>query len=481
MRDKLASKVRKIIKVLSSLPDLCLIYRSGFFDRKWYQEKNPDLSAWKFPLIFHYYFRGGLEGRDPGPDFSSNQYFQTYKDAKKAGINPLVHYLKYGRAAGYQVKPPVLKLMRMYDYAQKGNYIVFEEKAEQVYMQRPNVTGLFSGTLQEGYANCPQPYIALIKDAIVFGGSNVVISREEILLSDEIVDFNDSAFGIKLSLVTQRQKDSVALNFNKHQLRPEADIEEGILLSCGHDMNYFHWLVESLPKLALMDEFDLYKNVPLLIPKGLHQNLMAALHKVNINDRPVKFLEPDSPYRVKKLIAPSALSQVVDRYEGAPAFDIDIVLSHKWISKVSELLKKDVQLEKKPWRKLYLTRKAGLRSLGNREEIERLVSEHGFEIVDLVGDSLDAQIELFSQAALVVAPTGAALTNMLFCPPGIKVIIFMSNHEVTNYYFWSNLGAVNNLDITTIAGERLFNLTNYWSVHDDYVIDPKFVLEEILK
>ena len=52
-----------------------------------------------------------------------------------------------------------------------------------------------------------------------------------------------------------------------------------------------------------------------------------------------------------------------------------------------------------------------------------MASEHGFEIVDLVGESLEAQIELFSQTSLIVAPTGAALTNMLFCPPGTKVII----------------------------------------------------------
>jgi hypothetical protein len=369
----------------------------------------------------------------------------------------------------------------MYDYAKNGGHIIYEAKAEQVYMQRPNVTGLFSGTLQEGYANCPLPYVAYINDAIVFGGSNVVVSREDIVLNDELVDFNDPAFGIKLSLITDRQKDSVTINFNKYQLRPEADIEKGILLSCGHDMNYFHWLVECLPKLAFIDELNKFENAPLLIPKGLHQNLMAALHKVNKNNHPLIFLEPDTPYRVKKLIAPSALSQVVDRYEGAPAFDVDIVLSHKWISKVSELLKKGLQLDTKPWRKLYLTRRAGLRSLGNREEIERLVSEHDFEIVDLVGESLDAQIKLFSETSLIVAPTGAALTNMLFCPPGTKVIIFMSNHEVTNYHFWSSLGTIANLDVTTIAGDRLFNLTNYWSVHDDYVIDPGILVEEILK
>jgi hypothetical protein len=143
------------------------------------------------------------------------------------------------------------------------------------------------------------------------------------------------------------------------------------------------------------------------------------------------------------------------------------------------VLKKDMQSNQKPWRKLFLTRKKGLRALGNREELELLLLKRDFQIVDLENMSLDFQIELFSQTSMIVAPTGAALTNMLFCQVGTKVVIFMSNHEVTNYYFWSTLGDIANLDVMIIAGDRLFNLTNYWSIHDDYVIDPKTLLDEI--
>jgi capsular polysaccharide biosynthesis protein len=110
-----------------------------------------------------------------------------------------------------------------------------------------------------------------------------------------------------------------------------------------------------------------------------------------------------------------------------------------------------------------------------------MLSKYNFEIIDLEYASLDFQIKLFSQASVVVAPTGATLTNMLFCQPRTKVIIFMSNHETTNHYFWSYLGNIARLALTTIVGERLFNLTNYHSVHDDYVIDSNVLLEEIKK
>jgi capsular polysaccharide biosynthesis protein len=164
---------------------------------------------------------------------------------------------------------------------------------------------------------------------------------------------------------------------------------------------------------------------------------------------------------------------------GEVVFNADIVLSHKWISKVGDQLKAGTQNKKKTWRKLFLTRRKGLRSLGNTEELEHMFLEYEFEILALDDVSLEFQIELFSQAAIVVAPTGAALTNMLLCQPGTKVLIFMSNHEISNYYFWSQLGDIAGLDVKIIAGERLHNLTNYYSVHDDFTIDPKIVPEEI--
>ena len=102
-------------------------------------------------------------------------------------------------------------------------------------------------------------------------------------------------------------------------------------------------------------------------------------------------------------------------------------------------------------------------------------------IVELDDVSLNFQIELFSQASVIVAPTGAALTNLMFCQPGTKVFIFMSDHEATNYYLWSALGNIFELDVEIILGKRSYAVTNNYAVHDDYSIDADLVLKEIKK
>jgi capsular polysaccharide biosynthesis protein len=474
---KFRFQLRKVKERLKLIRDSRLIESSGLFEREWYLKHNSDVAKAGVDPARHYVSRGGFEGRRPGPNFDSRWYLDAYEDVRNSGWNPLVHFLKYGQKEERKPKPPLFKLSRMYDYSKQTNSIIFEESPERIFLRRPQVIGRFDGTLNEGEALCPRPYVSVIENAIIFGGESLVVVNDNLILNDELVDFAGREFGKKTSRV-EPYEDAVRLT---QYAKPSLYIKEGVLLSCGHDANYFHWLAECLPKLLWMDSLEQFNDVPLLIPAGLHTNLMVALKRLNTHNRQLIYIETGTSCAVERLIVPSALSRIVDRYEGSPVFNVDIVLSHTWLTKVSERLKENVSYRKKPWRKIFLTRRKGIRALGNREQIELMLLEQGFEIVELEGASLDFQIELFSEASMVVAPTGAALTNMLFCRPGTKVIIFMSNHETTNFYFWSNLGAINNLDITTIAGERLFKLTDYWSVHDDYVVDADLVLEEIVK
>ena len=96
----------KAIRFLKEMQELNKIRRSGLFDEHWYLENNPDVAQAKVKPGLHYLRYGGIEGRDPSPDFSSKFYLDTYEDVKKAGINPLIHYLRYGRKEGRVIQLP---------------------------------------------------------------------------------------------------------------------------------------------------------------------------------------------------------------------------------------------------------------------------------------------------------------------------------------------------------------------------------------
>lgn len=76
------------------------IEQSGYFHSEWYLANYPELlnqpSAVKDPL--GYYLAHGIQqGHNPGPGFHTQWYLEEYDDVRGASMNPLLHYLRYGR------------------------------------------------------------------------------------------------------------------------------------------------------------------------------------------------------------------------------------------------------------------------------------------------------------------------------------------------------------------------------------------------
>lgn len=76
-----------------------------------------------------------------------------------------------------------------------------------------------------------------------------------------------------------------------------------------------------------------------------------------------------------------------------------------------------------PRRRLYLSR-AGvrLRGLDNEHEVATALTARGFQIIRPEALPHHAQVELFGAAAMVVGTSGAGFANLLFCPPGTRVV-----------------------------------------------------------
>lgn len=76
------------------------IKKSGLFDEKYYLEIYEDIRKADVNPIKHYIKYGWKEGRNPSKKFNTNFYIETYSDVKKSGLNPLVHYIRYGKKEG---------------------------------------------------------------------------------------------------------------------------------------------------------------------------------------------------------------------------------------------------------------------------------------------------------------------------------------------------------------------------------------------
>ena len=71
-----------------------IVKKSPFFDAKWYLAQNPDVRAKKIGAARHYVRSGWKEGRNPGPNFNTNDYLREYPELFEKNCCPLFHYIE---------------------------------------------------------------------------------------------------------------------------------------------------------------------------------------------------------------------------------------------------------------------------------------------------------------------------------------------------------------------------------------------------
>lgn len=72
------------------------IAASKLFDAQWYCQTYPDVTRKGINPALHYLRFGGFEGRNPSAHFDSAQYLSANPDVVAIAMNPLLHWLRHG-------------------------------------------------------------------------------------------------------------------------------------------------------------------------------------------------------------------------------------------------------------------------------------------------------------------------------------------------------------------------------------------------
>jgi hypothetical protein len=166
--------------------------------------------------------------------------------------------------------------------------------------------------------------------------------------------------------------------------------------------NYSHWLTAHLPKFLLLRDRGLVEDV--VLPPTLPAPMEASLRRLGFEPRDFRTFDPDAALQVDELIL-----------IGSDRFRPELV------SSVRDAVWKGSTPA--PRRKVLISRaRARRRRLINEEAVWRTLEPHGFERVVMEDRPFEAQMELMMDTAVLVAPHGAGLTNMIFCAPGTHIV-----------------------------------------------------------
>ena len=113
----------------------------------------------------------------------------------------------------------------------------------------------------------------------------------------------------------------------------------------------------------------------------------------------------------------------------------------------------------------------------NASELEQVLINRGYVIVEPEKLTFLQQAMLFSKAKEIVGSSGAALANLIFAPSNAKVQILIGKYPNTSYWYWPNIACASGKKAHYVLG-KVLNIAD--GIHADFSVDPEFQFSDRL-
>jgi capsular polysaccharide biosynthesis protein len=197
-------------------------------------------------------------------------------------------------------------------------------------------------------------------------------------------------------------------------------VPRAVLLTSARHANYCRWWFDCIARAFVADAFKAlapdFQGAPVITPvagPGFQAESLTLLGITPV-EAGQRFLE------VEELLIPCGLThRNGQRVSGLVLSYTDFLRSRVPVAKARTVAAQGTCL--------YISRAgAAIRRLKNESALLAALEPFGFQVIDPGSFSLTEQAMLFSSARLIVAPHGAALTNLLFGTTGLRLVEIFS-------------------------------------------------------
>lgn len=199
----------------------------------------------------------------------------------------------------------------------------------------------------------------------------------------------------------------------------------GAVLAQLFEDNYFHWIIEVLGRLALLEMHHVAYDW--LYVKNDKPFMKETLQLWGVNPAKTVFLKNAfCGIQAEQLILPSLVSDFVMNVSPT-------VLNYVKNKLLTAVLMGGSSCSFS--KKVFVSRSDTSRKIGNEQDIFNALQQYGFEKYELGTMSVKDQIVLFHNAEIVVAEHGAGLTNILFCNRDTKIVEIFQTLKCNCYWY----------------------------------------------
>ena len=239
-----------------------------------------------------------------------------------------------------------------------------------------------------------------------------------------------------------------------------------LLTGGGGNSNYWHWMFDVLPRLNIFEKKTLdpdYYLFPDLNTRFQKEtlDLLDIKEKKRLSSRKLRH------FYAKEIIITSHPYTILNDP------NVDSLKIPIWISKYLNLkfLEKAItksKIKNFP-KKIYINRKdaTSLRYIINKEEVENILSNYGYENLTMSDYSFVDQVALFYNANEIIGLHGAGFANIVFCKQGSKIIEIRPNSagdviknlaEANNHIYYDISVMPKTINFNNQAGDIEINL-----------------------
>jgi len=188
----------------------------------------------------------------------------------------------------------------------------------------------------------------------------------------------------------------------------------------GQVPNHSHWLLDALPRLALLKEFPADTHV--IVPPKLAAYQRESLAMLGLTDdrlRPA----PETHLLVENYYFSSPPSMIACYSPYAVRFLRETFLPHADVSYHGP-------------KRFFISRRNVARNTGNVAELEHFFSRLGWGVIDLCELTFAQEIQLFAEAEAICGLWGSGLTNIIFCRPECAVVTMGHDYWTDGVLEW---------------------------------------------
>jgi len=230
--------------------------------------------------------------------------------------------------------------------------------------------------------------------------------------------------------------------------------------------NYYHWIIDLLPRLALIKSatgsFDSFARI--LVNGSRASYEQASMNALGVPGEKIRYVDANDRFQIENATIPS-----MDHFSKTIA---------PWKIKFLRALRGPNPARSRiSSKRIYISRRgAAVRRVLNEKDFERILRDAGFVLIEIESLSWPEQVALFSNAEVVLAPHGAALVNAAFCEP--ETLIAEIGTRAGYKEFYLRLAASTGLRYRFVeAAPRVAprDSSKRALENEDMIVDPKTV------